>query len=72
MNVCDTVTILRRGKVVDTIKTAATTAHKLAKIMVGREVNLIPTGITQINLENAISRGVNVVVRSQWHSPSLI
>ncbi|WP_293156007.1 ABC transporter ATP-binding protein [Okeania sp. SIO2C9] len=41
INVCDTVTVLRRGKVVDTIKTAATTTHKLAEMMVGREVNLI-------------------------------
>ncbi|MDY7002447.1 MAG: ABC transporter ATP-binding protein [Cyanobacteriota bacterium] len=57
MNVCDTVTILRRGKVVDTIKTAATTTHKLAKMVVGREVNLIPTGITQINLDNPRCRG---------------
>ncbi|GGA34600.1 hypothetical protein CYANOKiyG1_51960 [Okeania sp. KiyG1] len=25
------------------------------------------TGITQINLESTICRGVNVVVRSKWH-----
>ena len=41
INVCDTVTVLRRGKVVDTIKTAETNVHKLAEMMVGREVNLI-------------------------------
>ncbi len=45
INVSDIVTVLRRGKVVDTIKTAATTTHKLAEMMVGREVNLIPQKI---------------------------
>ena len=42
INICDTVTVLRRGQVVDTITTAVTTNHKLAKMMLGREVNLIP------------------------------
>ncbi|NES06145.1 MAG: ATP-binding cassette domain-containing protein, partial [Okeania sp. SIO2F4] len=45
INVCDTVTVLRRGKVVDTIETATTTTQKLAEMMVGREVNLIPKKI---------------------------
>ncbi len=45
INVCDTVTVLRRGKVVDTIETATTTTQKLAEMMVGREVNLIPPKI---------------------------
>ncbi len=45
MNICNTITVLRRGQVVETIKTAATTAHKLAQMMVGREVNLIPNKI---------------------------
>ncbi|MGD1714940.1 ABC transporter ATP-binding protein [Dapis sp. BLCC M172] len=41
INVCDTVTVLRRGKVIDTIETATTNTHKLAEMMVGREINLI-------------------------------
>ena len=55
INVCDTVTVLRRGKVVDTMSTGVTTTHKLAKMMVGREVNLtqekIPTEKGNIVLE---------------------
>lgn len=46
MNICETVTVLRQGKVVDTIKTTATTTHQLAEMMVGREVNLIPNKTT--------------------------
>ncbi|MCL1468489.1 ABC transporter ATP-binding protein [Argonema galeatum] len=38
MNLCDTVTVLRRGKVAATIKTAETNAQELARLMVGREV----------------------------------
>lgn len=55
INVCDTVTVLRRGKVVDTMSTGVTTTHKLAEMMVGREVNLtqekIPTEKGNIVLE---------------------
>lgn len=40
INVCDTVTVLRRGKVVDTIN-EITNPHQLAQMMVGREVNLV-------------------------------
>ncbi|MFB2919771.1 ABC transporter ATP-binding protein [Aerosakkonema funiforme] len=38
MNICDTVTVLRRGKVIATMKTADTNSHELARLMVGREV----------------------------------
>ncbi len=41
INVCDTVTVLRRGKVIDTLKIGETNTHKLAEMMVGREVNLM-------------------------------
>lgn len=55
INVCDTVTVLRRGKVVDTMSTGVTTTHKLVEMMVGREVNLtqekIPTEKGNIVLE---------------------
>lgn len=39
MAIADTVTIIRRGKVVDSVKTADTNARKLAEKMVGREVS---------------------------------
>jgi simple sugar transport system ATP-binding protein len=38
MNLCQTVTVLRRGKVVATTTTQETTPQELAKLMVGREV----------------------------------
>ncbi len=37
MNLCDTVTVLRRGEVVASTTTAKTTSRKLAELMVGRE-----------------------------------
>ncbi|MBD2385007.1 ABC transporter ATP-binding protein [Cylindrospermum sp. FACHB-282] len=40
MHLCDTVTVLRRGKVVGTTTTKATTTQQLAELMVGREVVL--------------------------------
>jgi simple sugar transport system ATP-binding protein len=38
MNLCDTVTVLRRGAVVTTTTTADTNTQELARLMVGREV----------------------------------
>ncbi|HAZ48630.1 MAG TPA: heme ABC transporter ATP-binding protein [Cyanobacteria bacterium UBA11371] len=38
MNLCDTVTVLRRGQIVATAKTANTNRQELAELMVGREV----------------------------------
>jgi len=40
MNLCDSVTVLRRGKVVATTSTEAATPQQLATLMVGREVAL--------------------------------
>ncbi|TFI53142.1 ABC transporter ATP-binding protein [Mastigocladus laminosus UU774] len=40
MNLCDTVTVLRRGQVVATTTIQQTTRQKLAELMVGREVSL--------------------------------
>ncbi|BAZ51741.1 sugar ABC transporter ATP-binding protein [Nostoc sp. NIES-4103] len=40
INLCDTITVLRRGKVVATTTTAEATPHQLAELMVGREVAL--------------------------------
>jgi general nucleoside transport system ATP-binding protein len=39
INLCDTVTVLRRGKVITTTATKDTTSQKLAELMVGREVS---------------------------------
>ncbi|MFB5267937.1 ABC transporter ATP-binding protein [Paenibacillus enshidis] len=39
MHISDTVTIIRRGKVVDTVKTSETTPNELAEKMVGRSVS---------------------------------
>ncbi|MBD1900543.1 ABC transporter ATP-binding protein [Trichocoleus sp. DQ-A3] len=40
MNLCDTVTVLRRGAVVTTTKNADTNTQELARLMVGREILL--------------------------------
>ncbi|MCC5634891.1 ABC transporter ATP-binding protein [Nostoc sp. CHAB 5844] len=40
INLCDTVTVLRRGKVIATTTTQAATPQQLAELMVGREVDL--------------------------------
>ncbi|MBW4430930.1 MAG: ABC transporter ATP-binding protein [Pelatocladus maniniholoensis HA4357-MV3] len=40
MNLCDTLTVLRRGHVVTTTTTQQTTPQQLAELMVGREVSL--------------------------------
>ena len=40
MNLCDSVTVLRQGKVVATTSTSAATPQQLATLMVGREVGL--------------------------------
>ncbi|MEM7727258.1 MAG: ATP-binding cassette domain-containing protein, partial [Cyanobacteria bacterium P01_A01_bin.45] len=40
INLCDTVTILRRGKVVANTTTKETTSKQLAELMVGRELSL--------------------------------
>lgn len=39
MEISDTVTIIRRGKVIDTVKTAQTSPKELAEKMVGRDVS---------------------------------
>ncbi|MDP4095428.1 ABC transporter ATP-binding protein [Paenibacillus sp. P96] len=39
MHISDTVTIIRRGKVIDTVKTSETTPSELAEKMVGRSVS---------------------------------
>ncbi|MEA5594422.1 ABC transporter ATP-binding protein [Rivularia sp. UHCC 0363] len=70
MHLCDTVTVLRRGKVVANRKIPETTPHELAALMVGREVNLqlnkslITPGnvvLSVHNLQVADDRGVTAV-----------
>ena len=41
MNMSDRVTILRRGRVIDTVETAETNIDQLAELMVGRKVKLV-------------------------------
>jgi general nucleoside transport system ATP-binding protein len=70
MNLCDTVTVLRRGKVVANRNIADTTANELAALMVGREVDLQlnkssrKPGKVVVSVENlqvADDRGVTAV-----------
>ena len=70
MNLCDTVTVLRRGKVVANKNIAETTASELAALMMGREfdfqLNKSPVTPGKVvlsvnNLQVADDRGVNAV-----------
>ncbi len=69
INLCDTVTVLRRGKVVADTVTRNTTPQQLAELMVGREVALIvrkPVAAGKVvlsvqNLEVADDRGITAV-----------
>ncbi|OUL36240.1 heme ABC transporter ATP-binding protein [Nostoc sp. T09] len=70
INLCDTVTVLRQGKVVATTSTKAATPQQLAALMVGREVvlqlNKTPTDPREIilsveNLQVADDRGIPAV-----------
>ncbi len=70
MNLCDTVTVLRRGKVVANKNISETTSHELAALMVGREVSLqlnkspVKPGklvLSVQNLQVTDDRGMNVV-----------
>ncbi|MBD2568248.1 ABC transporter ATP-binding protein [Anabaena lutea] len=70
INLCDTVTVLRRGKVVATVNAKNTTSQELAELMVGREVLLnlqkSPPSLGKLllsvkNLQVADDRGVNAV-----------
>ncbi len=70
MNLCDSVTVLRQGKVVGTTSTEAATPQQLATLMVGREValqlNKSPTLLGEIilsvqNLQVADERNIPAV-----------
>ena len=70
MNLCDTVTVLRRGKVVANKNISETTASELAALMVGREVDFqlnkspVQAGKVVLSVENlqvADDRGVTAV-----------
>ncbi|MDY7021735.1 MAG: ABC transporter ATP-binding protein [Cyanobacteriota bacterium] len=53
MEICDTITVLRRGKVIATTKVKNTTPQELAEMMVGRTVNITPQKTT-MNLEKKV------------------
>jgi len=56
----DRVTVLRDGRVVDTVPTAATTKEELARLMVGREV------LFQVERPPAKQRDVRLAVEGLW------
>lgn len=65
MHISDTVTIIRRGKVVDTVKTSETTPNELAEKMVGRSVSfkvdklLAQPGKVVLDVKNLTSKNRN-------------
>ncbi|MBE9205090.1 ABC transporter ATP-binding protein [Nostoc sp. LEGE 06077] len=83
INLCDTVTILRRGKVIATTTTKAATPQKLAELMVGHKVDLhinkSPASLGKVillvqNLQVADDRGITAVrdVSFQLHSGEIL
>ncbi len=70
MEIADTVTIIRRGKVVDSVKVAETSAKELAEKMVGREVSF------KVDKKEAVTgqpvlEVKQVMVRNQQGLPAL-
>ncbi|NMG11304.1 ABC transporter ATP-binding protein [Brasilonema sp. UFV-L1] len=70
INLCDTVTVLRRGKVVATTTTQEVTPQELAELMVGREVSLQVKKLSKVpgkeilsvqNLEVVDDRGIAAI-----------
>ncbi|EHS58270.1 galactoside ABC transporter ATP-binding protein [Paenibacillus sp. Aloe-11] len=70
MQIADTVTIIRRGQVVDTVKTSATTPNELAEKMVGRRVSFkvdkqrAQPGQTVLEMNHVVSKnkdGISVL-----------
>lgn len=70
MSIADTVTIIRRGKVIDSFPIGDTNEHELAEKMVGREVNFTvdkaakETGDTVLRVDNLVvrdNRGIGAV-----------
>ncbi|BAY16980.1 sugar ABC transporter ATP-binding protein [Anabaenopsis circularis NIES-21] len=83
INLCDTVTILRRGKVIVTTSTQAATPQKLAELMIGHEVDLninkSPASTGKVilrvdNLQVTDDRGINAVcdVSFQIHAGEIL
>ncbi|BAB77061.1 ABC transporter ATP-binding protein [Anabaena sp. FACHB-709] len=83
INLCDTVTVLRRGKVVATTTTKDVTPQQLAELMVGREVALQVNKSTSApgkvilsvqNLQVADDRGVLAVrnISFQLHTGEIL
>ncbi|MBW4561438.1 MAG: ABC transporter ATP-binding protein [Mojavia pulchra JT2-VF2] len=58
MNLCDTVTVLRQGKVVATTSTEAATPQQLAALMVGREM------VLQLNKSHRLPREIILSVQN--------
>jgi general nucleoside transport system ATP-binding protein len=83
INLCDTVTVLRKGKVIATTTTQAATPQQLADLMVGREVDLrinkAPASPGKVilsvqGLQITDDRGINAVrdVSFQLHAGEIL
>ncbi len=70
MDISDRVTVLRDGKVVDVVKTAATSPAELARMMVGREV-LLRVEKNEIRAGKTILEVENIYARNQRNLPAL-
>ncbi|MBE7146022.1 ABC transporter ATP-binding protein [Bacillus mycoides] len=70
MEVCDRCTIIRKGKGIGTVDVANTDEHKLAELMVGRQVNFKTEKIDATPKEEVLSIA-NLVVHDARQLPSV-
>jgi general nucleoside transport system ATP-binding protein len=70
LEISDTITVIRRGKTVATVKSDAVTAGDLAELMVGSELPTPNTTASTVTDEVAL-KVVNLTLLDQFHRPSV-
>lgn len=70
MEVCDRCTIIRKGKGIGTVDVAETDEHKLAELMVGRQVNFKTEKIEAKPMEEVLS-SANLIVHDTRKLPAV-
>lgn len=70
MEVCDRCTIIRKGKGIGTVDVAETDEHKLAELMVGRQVNFKTEKIEATPMEEVLSIA-NLIVHDTRKLPAV-
>ncbi|MDP2965590.1 MAG: ABC transporter ATP-binding protein [Pelolinea sp.] len=71
IKISDRITVLRDGKVISTIDKRETNDRELAKMMVGREINIIRNEKSKINENNNILEIVNISCLNEKKIPAV-